>query len=63
MPTDAVVEKMKEKHLALTVCNYITLAFWNGKTCLEELEGEDRVYVEELVEEGILVETPSNELN
>lgn len=41
---------------ALTVRNYIALNSMGDFSCVDELEGEDRAEVEQLIEAGLLVE-------
>jgi hypothetical protein len=60
---DCVIEMMKKCGILPTVKNYIELAYMGDKSSLEELEGEERVYVDDLIEDGLLVDTESEYAN
>jgi hypothetical protein len=57
---DIIVEALIKMGRPLTVKNYIQLNTFGDASCLDELEGEDRVEVEDLIEEGLLVDTDND---
>jgi hypothetical protein len=57
---DIIVDALIKMGQPLTVRNYIQLNTMGDASCLDDLEGEDRAEVEELVEEGLLVDTDND---
>jgi len=56
-----VIAWMQERNLPMSVAAYVEVN-WCGEKTFDELEGEDRAEVEDLIEEGILhLETSGSE--
>ncbi len=62
LPDDCIIHKMIDAGLALTVKNYLTLAYFGDLVNLDDLP-ETKAEIDQLVEEGILVDTESNQAN
>jgi hypothetical protein len=59
---DIIVDALIRMGQPLTVKNYIQLNTMGDASCLDDLEGENRAEVEELIEEGLLVDTDNDYL-
>jgi hypothetical protein len=54
---------MKKCGIPLTVKHYLSLAYFGDITGLDQVGPEDRVEIDELIEDGILVDTESEYAN
>jgi hypothetical protein len=55
-----VVDYLITMGYALTVNNYLQVSTMGDASCLDDLEGENRAEVEDLIEEGLLVDSDSD---
>jgi hypothetical protein len=60
---DAVLDYMLKKKIVLTVEKYLELAYMGDISSLDEVGPEDRAEIEQLIEDGVLVDTKSNRVN
>ena len=63
MSNNCVLEMMKKCGIPLTVKHYLSLAYFGDITGLDQVGPEDRVEIDELIEDGILVDTESEYAN
>ena len=58
-----VVKYLISKGIPLTLLNYLSLAYMGDVKSIEDLGPEDRAEFDELLEDGILVDTESKQAN
>jgi len=60
---NTVVSYMIAKRIPLTLSNYLSIAYLGDVSSLEDLGPEDRAEVDDMREDGILVDTESKQAN
>jgi hypothetical protein len=59
---DMVIDYLIKMGYPLTVKNYLHVSYMGDASCLDDLEGENRAEVEDLIERGLLVDTDTDYL-
>jgi hypothetical protein len=61
--SDLIVEYLIKTGQALTLDNYLNIAYMGDKRAIENIGAEDAAEIEDLLEDAMIADVPSNEVH